>query len=260
MVEAEIGDAIPRCRIIAFHRHLETNLGPVAELPTRSEQLRLDEQGTGCDSFSCIPPLHSRTVAHLNGFELVRSSSYGRSRADGAGGCMKARGDTNRIEPPPAGYELGAVWILRGIRPVLLPRQSAGCLTPHPRVHGVLLLTLHGRSPFQLLPPPALGTPIEPVQFPRGFPRLSGRFLPRTRVGPAGPPWQAFSTRRSAQGCILKQPMHWTDTYERCADGAGRRFRFCDPCRSAPTDASGNQTHFFVRFQRLAHIGFHEGR
>ena len=67
--------------------------------------------------------------------------------------------------------------------------------------------------------------------------------------------------RRSAQGVQHKVASasslwHWTDTYERRADGAGRRFRFCDPCQSAPTDASGNQTHFFVRFQRLAHIGF----
>jgi len=158
---------------------------------------------------SVASALHSRTVAHLNGFELVRSSSYGRSRADGAGGCMKERGDTNRIEPPPAGYELGAVWILRGIRPVLLPRQSAGCLTPHPRVHGVLLLTLHAAKSISTAAPSCARypPPSSPHNSRADFPRHSGRFLPRTRVGPAGPPWQAFSTRRSAQGCILKQLM-----------------------------------------------------
>ena len=196
-------------------------------------------------------------MAHLNGFELVRSSSYGRSRADGAGGCMKERGDTNRIEPPPAGYELGAVWILRGIRPVLLPRQSAGCLTPHPRVHGVLLLTLHAAKSISTAAPSCAryppSSPHNSRADSRAFPGGSchGRgSVPPVRLG-----------RRSAQGVQHKVASssnlwHWTDTYERRADGAGRRFRFCDPCRSAPTDASGNQTHFFVRFQRLAHIGF----
>jgi hypothetical protein len=50
MVETEVGDAVPRRWIVADNRHLETNLCPVAELPARSEQLRVDEQGAGLRS------------------------------------------------------------------------------------------------------------------------------------------------------------------------------------------------------------------
>ena len=46
VVETEIGDAVPRRWVVAFNRHLETDLGPVTQLPACREQLRVDEQGT----------------------------------------------------------------------------------------------------------------------------------------------------------------------------------------------------------------------
>ncbi len=71
VVEAEIGDAVPRRRVIALHRHLETNLRPVAELPARREQLRVDEQGPGLG----FAQFHLRFTPELSllGFHLNTS-------------------------------------------------------------------------------------------------------------------------------------------------------------------------------------------
>ena len=59
MVETEIGDAVPRRRVVADNRHLETDLRPVTQLPACGDQLRVDEQGTrlGFGQFHWRSPL-----------------------------------------------------------------------------------------------------------------------------------------------------------------------------------------------------------
>ena len=47
VVQAIVGDAIPRLRVIAIDWNLQPDLGAVVEFPVSRPQLRVDMQGTG---------------------------------------------------------------------------------------------------------------------------------------------------------------------------------------------------------------------
>ena len=47
VVQAIVGDAVPRLRVIAINWNLQSDLGAVVEFPVSSPQLRVDLQGTG---------------------------------------------------------------------------------------------------------------------------------------------------------------------------------------------------------------------
>jgi hypothetical protein len=47
VVQAIVGDAIPRLRVIAINWNFQSNLGAVVEFPVSSPQLRVDLKGTG---------------------------------------------------------------------------------------------------------------------------------------------------------------------------------------------------------------------
>jgi len=134
---------------------------------------------------------------------------------------MKARGDTNRIDRRRRATHSG-VWNL--------PVSGLSCCRGSPQLpyaaptsaRGSFADTSTRRSPFHCCPSCARYTPSSPYNSradSRAFPGGSchGRGRPAGHLG-----------RRSAQGVQHKVASssnlwHWTDTYERCADGAGRR-------------------------------------